>query len=90
MSVLNTVAALAQSSCDALHVELAATSMNVLGSTVGLNPATERDRDRARAQRIVITSGSREETSPMTSAVVSTAPRPRNRCGARARLRRPS
>ena len=35
---LNTDAALAQASCDVLHVELAGTSMNVLGSTIGLNP----------------------------------------------------
>jgi len=34
---LNTDAALAQSSCDVLHVVLGATSVNVLGSTVGLN-----------------------------------------------------
>lgn len=35
---LNTDAALAQASCDVLHVELGGTSMNVLGSTIGLNP----------------------------------------------------
>lgn len=35
---LNTDAALAQASCDVLHVELGSTSMNVLGSTIGLNP----------------------------------------------------
>jgi len=37
---LNTDAALAQSSCDVLHVELGGTSVNVLGSTVGLNPVS--------------------------------------------------
>jgi hypothetical protein len=35
---LNTDAALAQASCDVLHVELGSASMNVLGSTIGLNP----------------------------------------------------
>jgi hypothetical protein len=35
---LNTDAALAQASCDVLHVELGGTSINVLGSTMGLNP----------------------------------------------------
>jgi hypothetical protein len=35
---LNTDAALAQASCDVHHVELGGTSMNVLGSTIGLNP----------------------------------------------------
>lgn len=35
---LNTDAALAQASCDVLHVELGGVSMNVLGSTIGLNP----------------------------------------------------
>jgi hypothetical protein len=35
---LNTDAALAQSPCDVLHVELGSTSVNVLGSTMGLNP----------------------------------------------------
>ena len=35
---VNTDAALAQSSCDALHVELGGASVNVLGSTMGLNP----------------------------------------------------
>jgi hypothetical protein len=35
---LSTDAALAQSSCDVLHVELGGTSVNVLGFTVGLNP----------------------------------------------------
>jgi hypothetical protein len=35
---LNTDAALAQASCDVLHMELGSASMNVLGSTIGLNP----------------------------------------------------
>jgi hypothetical protein len=35
---LNTDSALAQSSCDVLHVELGSASINVLGSTLGLNP----------------------------------------------------
>jgi hypothetical protein len=35
---LNTDAALAQTSCEVLHVELGSLSMNVLGSTIGLNP----------------------------------------------------
>src|SRR5262249_50117636 len=35
---LNTDATLAQTSCDVLHVELGGTSINVLGSTMGLNP----------------------------------------------------
>jgi hypothetical protein len=35
---LNTDPALAQASCDVLHVELGGVSMNVLGSTIGLNP----------------------------------------------------
>jgi hypothetical protein len=35
---LNTDAALAQSSCDVLHIDLAGASINVLGSTIGLNP----------------------------------------------------
>src|SRR5262249_53274291 len=36
-AALNTDAALAQSSCAVLHVELQGTSVSVLGSTVGLN-----------------------------------------------------
>src|SRR5262245_41311983 len=35
---LNTDAALAKASCDVLHVELGATTINVLGSTLGFNP----------------------------------------------------
>jgi len=35
---LNTDAALAQASCDVLHVELGSASINVLGTTIGLNP----------------------------------------------------
>jgi hypothetical protein len=35
---LNTDAALAQASCDVLHVELGSASINVLGSTIGFNP----------------------------------------------------
>jgi hypothetical protein len=37
---LNTDAALAQASCDVLHVELGSASINVLGSTIGLNPVS--------------------------------------------------
>jgi hypothetical protein len=35
---LDTDAALAQASCDVLHVELGSASINVLGTTIGLNP----------------------------------------------------
>lgn len=35
---MSTDAALAQASCEVLHVELGSASMNVLGSTIGLNP----------------------------------------------------
>jgi hypothetical protein len=35
---LNTDAALAQASCEVLHFELGSASINVLGSTIGLNP----------------------------------------------------
>lgn len=35
---VNTDAALAQASCDVLHVELDGASINVLGSTIGLSP----------------------------------------------------
>jgi hypothetical protein len=35
---LNTDAALAQASCDVLHMELGGASVNVLGFTIGLNP----------------------------------------------------
>jgi len=37
---LNTDPVLAQGSCSVLHVELAATMLNVLGSTLGLNPVS--------------------------------------------------
>jgi hypothetical protein len=59
---LNTDAALAQASCDVLHVELASASMNVLGSTIGLNPVA-----------FDITSTLQSATAPATATPTTSA-----------------
>jgi hypothetical protein len=70
---LNTDAALAQASCDVLHVELAGASMNVLGSTIGLNPV---------AFDVTSTLQSTNAPAPVSPAT-STAPAPTATTGTR-------
>lgn len=68
---LNTDATLAQSSCDVLHVELRGTSVNVLGSTMGLNPVAFDIASTPQGSNPAATAGAQSGTgtpSPSTNA----------------------